>query len=59
MEYRGPDDRGAEEIVTDNTQIVMGHVRLSIIDLTPTGHQPMTVGFTDGIGGGVDYRIQR
>ena len=35
--HRGPDDRGtwAEE------RVALGHTRLSIIDLSPAGHQPM------------------
>jgi len=37
MGYRGPDDSG---IYQDN-KIVLGHNRLSIIDLSFSGHQPM------------------
>jgi len=37
MVYRGPDDSG---IYQDN-KIVLGHNRLSIIDLSFSGHQPM------------------
>ena len=37
--HRGPDDRGAW---TDpENGIVLGHRRLSILDLSPLGHQPM------------------
>ncbi|MEZ5971657.1 MAG: asparagine synthase (glutamine-hydrolyzing) [Hyphomonadaceae bacterium] len=37
IRYRGPDDQGVwtEEAVT------FGHLRLSIVDLSPAGHQPM------------------
>ncbi len=37
IRYRGPDDQGiwSEESVT------FGHLRLSIVDLSPAGHQPM------------------
>src|SRR5688500_1293498 len=38
LRHRGPDDRC--EYVNDN--IGLGHLRLSIIDLSPGGHQPMT-----------------
>src|SRR6185295_17204057 len=37
MKYRGPDDEG---IFVDNN-VGLGHVRLSIIDLSTAGHQPM------------------
>jgi len=37
MEHRGPDDRG----VCINREVFLGHNRLSIIDLTAAGHQPM------------------
>jgi asparagine synthase (glutamine-hydrolysing) len=38
MHHRGPDDWGT--FAGEN--IVLGHKRLSIIDLSPAGHQPMT-----------------
>lgn len=38
--HRGPDDDG---VWSDNAQgVVLSHRRLSIIDLSPLGHQPMT-----------------
>ncbi|HUX56205.1 MAG TPA: asparagine synthase (glutamine-hydrolyzing) [Bacteroidales bacterium] len=37
MKHRGPDDKGI--FIEDN--IGIGFVRLSIIDLSPSGHQPM------------------
>jgi asparagine synthase (glutamine-hydrolysing) len=37
IKHRGPDDEG---VWVDN-QIALGHVRLSIIDLSPAGKQPM------------------
>jgi asparagine synthase (glutamine-hydrolysing) len=39
---RGPDDRG--DWVDPIAGIALGHTRLSIIDLSPLGHQPMTHG---------------
>lgn len=38
MHHRGPDDWGTFE----NGPITLGHKRLSIIDLSTAGHQPMT-----------------
>lgn len=37
MPYRGPDDRG----IWSDGNVTLGHLRLSIIDLSPAGHQPM------------------
>src|SRR5215469_7723061 len=39
MAHRGPDDRGME--VLAGGALVLGHLRLAIIDLSPLGHQPM------------------
>jgi len=38
--HGGPDDEGL--YVNEAAGLAMGHRRLSIIDLSPTGHQPMT-----------------
>lgn len=42
---RGPDDAGAwHETMTnpmDDTEVVLAHRRLSVLDLSPAGHQPM------------------
>ncbi len=40
MEYRGPDDAG--EFISSNKSAALYHRRLSIIDLSPAGHQPMS-----------------
>jgi asparagine synthase (glutamine-hydrolysing) len=37
--HRGPDDSGLE--ILSNGELVFGHRRLSILDLSPLGHQPM------------------
>lgn len=37
--HRGPDDEGIK--LLDSGRVVLGHRRLSIIDLSPAGHQPM------------------
>ncbi len=42
LRHRGPDDRG---VWTDpSAGVALGHRRLSILDLSPLGHQPMTSG---------------
>ncbi|MBU3015745.1 asparagine synthase (glutamine-hydrolyzing) [Poseidonibacter lekithochrous] len=42
INYRGPDDFGTEIFEKDNFTIGLGHRRLSIQDLSPLGHQPMS-----------------
>jgi len=43
LEHRGPDGFGYKIINNDIAQIGFGHRRLSIIDLSETGKQPMTL----------------
>jgi len=43
LTYRGPDDAGYQVWNAGNATIGFGHRRLSIIDLSPLGHQPMSV----------------
>jgi len=40
--HRGPDDRG--EFISENADVYLGQTRLSIIDLSEAGHQPMRDG---------------
>lgn len=40
MRYRGPDDQGVWR--AKNSPLYFGHNRLSILDLSPFGHQPVT-----------------
>jgi len=47
LAHRGPDDEGVytnSELQTPNSEVKvgLGHRRLSIIDLSPAGHQPMS-----------------
>jgi asparagine synthase (glutamine-hydrolysing) len=41
LHHRGPDDRGVETFTVADGALALGHTRLSIIDLSPGGHQPM------------------
>lgn len=42
LQHRGPDDQGLDHIDFKNGgRLSLGHKRLSIIDLTQNGHQPM------------------
>lgn len=41
LAHRGPNDRGLERWNSVDGVVVLGHTRLSIIDLSAAGHQPM------------------
>jgi asparagine synthase (glutamine-hydrolysing) len=41
MTHRGPDDRGVYTAELPGHRIGLAHTRLSILDLSPAGHQPM------------------
>lgn len=41
MQHRGPDDRGTEVFIDDQLLVALGQRRLSILDLSEKGHQPM------------------
>ncbi|XOD68503.1 MAG: asparagine synthase (glutamine-hydrolyzing) [Flavobacteriales bacterium AspAUS03] len=42
LKHRGPDDQGSEIYESPFAKIYLGQSRLSIIDLSPAGHQPMS-----------------
>ena len=42
LQHRGPDDEGIESISSGSNVITFGHRRLSIVDLSGAGRQPMT-----------------
>jgi asparagine synthase (glutamine-hydrolysing) len=42
LSHRGPDGHGINEFECMKRQVVLAHSRLSIIDLTDLGHQPMS-----------------
>jgi asparagine synthase (glutamine-hydrolysing) len=62
LDHRGPDDHGVERVfASDAWEVWLGHTRLSILDLSPGGHQPMR-----GFGGAIvfngeiyDHRARR
>lgn len=41
IRHRGPDDSGIDELQVGAHRVSLGHRRLSIVDLTAAGHQPM------------------
>jgi asparagine synthase (glutamine-hydrolysing) len=41
MVHRGPDDGGVDSWLTAGCRVAFGHRRLSIVDLSPAGHNPM------------------
>lgn len=41
LRHRGPDNIGLEHFELSNSFLSLGHLRLSIIDLSEAGHQPM------------------
>ena len=42
IRHRGPDDTGTYAFHRDDVAVDLGFVRLSILDLPPPGHQPMS-----------------
>lgn len=45
LKHRGPDGHG--KWISENKKVVFGHTRLSIIDLSKNGHQPMVTDCQD------------
>ena len=41
LAHRGPDGQGEKVLLLNNIQVWLAHTRLSILDLSPAGHQPM------------------
>jgi asparagine synthase (glutamine-hydrolysing) len=42
MAPRGPDGEGVKSVLTGTGSVCLGHRRLAIVDLSPTGEQPMS-----------------
>ena len=55
MRHRGPDDHG--EWVDQESGIALGFRRLAILDLSPTGHQPMLSWLGEAGQGGVTVAV--
>lgn len=58
LNHRGPDDKGTEVVETDYAKVGMGQSRLSIIDLSEGGHQPMRLGQLVIVYNGEIYNFQ-
>jgi len=58
ISHRGPDDSGYELSHFLGTQIGLGQRRLSILDLSPAGHQPMEKGDWQIVYNGEIYNFQ-
>jgi len=55
LNHRGPDATGIEQFMINDWEIWLGHKRLSIIDLSPRGHQPMMGKGFNGTEGWIVY----
>ena len=40
LRHRGPDDKGIEKYFFNDSSLILGHTRLAIIDLSPSGINP-------------------
>jgi asparagine synthase (glutamine-hydrolysing) len=58
LHHRGPDDNGSEIYQQNKTIIGLGHTRLSILDLSPLGHQPMEYGQLSIVYNGEVYNFE-
>jgi asparagine synthase (glutamine-hydrolysing) len=58
LHHRGPNDRGSEVFNFDEVSVGLGHTRLSILDLSPSGHQPMHLEHLSIVFNGEIYNFQ-
>ncbi|MFW3355565.1 asparagine synthase (glutamine-hydrolyzing) [Aliarcobacter butzleri] len=56
--HRGPDDGGYSFYESESVQIALGHRRLSILDLSSHGHQPMSFENLDIVFNGEIYNFK-
>lgn len=59
MHHRGPDSFGVELFSNQELQIAFGHKRLSILDVSADGHQPMQFGENWIVYNGEVYNFQQ
>lgn len=58
LHHRGPDDSGYFWDENEYSQIALGHRRLSILDLSVHGHQPMSFEYLDIVFNGEVYNFK-
>jgi len=58
LHHRGPDDSGYTFYENEYVNIGLGHRRLSILDLTPHGHQPMEFEYLEVVYNGEVYNFK-
>lgn len=58
LDHRGPDDRGILLDRSNAAGIGLGHARLSILDLTESGRQPMVFGYLSIVFNGEIYNFR-
>lgn len=58
LSHRGPDSSGHSLMSTENASIGLGHRRLSILDLSSSGYQPMIYKHFDIVYNGEVYNFQ-
>ena len=58
LHHRGPDDSGYSFYENEYAQIALGHRRLSILDLSSHGHQPMSFEYLDIVFNGEIYNFK-
>ena len=58
LHHRGPDDSGYTFVENENYHLGLGHRRLSILDLSSHGHQPMTYEHLSIVYNGEVYNFQ-
>lgn len=57
QQHGGPDDEGIA--IHENQHLALGHRRLSLLDLSPAGHQPMRFGGYEIVFNGEIYNFER